>query len=59
MPLNEPLSEPPTPCREFRPGEFSGFTEHILATGCKKCVELFLYLVRVDLMTRYGKTHRN
>ena len=59
MPLNEPMSEPPKSCEKFSGGQFSGFTEHIFSTGCTKCVALFLYLVRMDLMTNYGKRHRN
>jgi hypothetical protein len=45
-----PLTEPPKPCEKFSDGRLSGFTEHIAATGCKKCAAV-LFRMRLDLMT--------
>jgi hypothetical protein len=54
-----PVAETPKPCWKFRDGKFSGFTEHLQTTGCKKCAAFLGFLMRLDLMNKYGTTHRN
>jgi hypothetical protein len=51
--------KPPKPCKKFSHGKFSGFTEHVFSTGCKNCGKLLVFLLRMELMTKYGATHRN
>jgi hypothetical protein len=44
---------------KFSDGRFGGFTEHLQNTGCKRCAAFLVFLMRLELINKYVKTHRN